>query len=117
MPNVLPQIEDSSQAWIEYKNLRNRINNIIKCEERNYKRKQVSDTLHTPSKFWSMAKEFMNWKSDSGPPTQLEIEGKLVSKASTIASAMNNFFINKVKTIREDIEVVPSNFDMCYKII
>ena len=108
---------DSTAAWTEFKLLRNKINNILKYEERDYKRKQIFDSLGIPSKSWSLAKSYMNWDSNSGPPTELEIKGKLISKACIIASEMNDFFLSKVKTIRDAIEFSPSNFDSCKKIM
>ena len=115
--NLAKKGEDSTVAWKDFKSLRNKINNVLKYEERSYKHQQISDSLGTPSKCWSLAKGFMNWNSDSGPPVELEVEGKLVSKACEIASEMNNFFLSKVNKIREAIEYSPSNYDVCNKII
>ena len=59
----------------------------------------------------------MNWASSSGPPSQLSIYGSLVTKAAIIASEMNQFFINKVKIIRNGIQYVPNLFSKCYEIM
>ena len=58
-------------------------------------------------------KRFMNWVSGSGSPNQLEIDGKLVSKASSIAAAMNNYFIEKVAAVRRDILCFPNTYSEC----
>ena len=51
----------------------------------------------------------MNWKSQRSP-SQLEINGKLVTKAIEIAKHVNEFFIAKVKRIRDTIVNIPANY-------
>ena len=88
---------DSSAAWATYKKLRNNINNRIKYEERSYKNTKIKEDMCDPGKCWSTAKSFMNWQVSSGPPSALEVDGKLVNKASEIAILMNDFFISKLE--------------------
>ena len=59
----------------------------------------------------------MDWVSSSGPPNQLNIAGKLVTKASEIAGHMNSFFMNKVKLIRNGITYIPNTFIKCFEIM
>ena len=66
---------------------------------------------------WRTVKNFMNWKCNSGPPNQLEVHGKLVSNASELAVAMNNYFIQKVQKIRDSISRIPNDFQICKKIM
>ena len=66
---------------------------------------------------WRTTKGFMNWKNKSGPPNQLLINNKLVTKASEIAAEMNCFFIKKVETIREGIKNVTNTFSKCKEIM
>ena len=64
-----------------------------------------------------LAKSFMDWASGSGPPNQLTIKGKLVTKASEIASNMNTFFMDKVKLLRDGISYIPNTFSKCFSIM
>ena len=73
--------------------------------------------MNDPSKCWDKAKEYMNWGSGSGPPNQLQINGELISKASSIATAMNEYFIGKVLAIRNEIKSIPPNLVKCYEIM
>ena len=75
-------------AWGDFKKLRNKVNNNKKRDEKNYKFNKISEALESPSKVWSTAKNFMGWKS-TGSPHQLEVNNKLVTKASEIAKIMN----------------------------
>ena len=100
-------------SWKEYKVLRNKINNKIKLEERKYKLMKINDSLEDTSKTWRTAKTFMNWGSDTSTPSQLLIGGHLVSKAASIATEMNCFFLEKVRLIREQINFILNDFSKC----
>ena len=108
---------DTTDAWARYRKLRNTVNNRLKYEENNYKAEKIQENLDCPAATWSTAKSFMNWASSSGPPSQLSINGRLVTKAASIASEMNKFFIDKIKIIRNGIQYVPNLFGKCYKIM
>ena len=105
--------KDASEAWLNFKRLRNTINNRRKSEEIKYKTKCINQTLSSPSDTWKTAKQFMGWCNKSGPPTQLNSEGRLIKKAADIASEMNHFFMDKIRRIQESIAYVPNSFDAC----
>ena len=52
---------DDAQAWAEYKQLRNKVNNRRKFEEKNFKSGKISQSLDSPADTWKTAKEFMDW--------------------------------------------------------
>ena len=108
--------DEQTYAWNQYKKLRNKINNQKKNEERRFKTEKVAEDLDSPEKTWKTAKEFMDWKQQ-GPPHQLQVNGQLVTKASLIAKYMNEFFIEKVKKIREGIIEVATNLSVCIEIM
>ena len=108
--------EEQKDAWNEFKKLRNKINNVKKQEENNYKSQKVTENLDSPGKVWSTAKNLMGWKT-TGTPHQLEVNNKLVTKASTIAQVMNEFFIEKVQLIRNGLRRVPKRFEECRKLM
>ena len=109
--------KDTFEAWATYIQIRNQVNNRLKYEERNFKEEKIKVSLDSPANTWRTAKGFMNWNSASGPPHQLSIGGSLITKAAHIASEMNSFFINKVKTIRDGIVHVPNAFSKCFEIM
>ena len=106
---------NSSIAWKSYKYLRNKVNNRHKFEEKNFKLEKFHSLKNSPKDYWRTAKSFMNWQSSAGPPSQLQVNGSLISKAADIASEMNNFFINKVNRLRSEIPFCPNNFKKCYE--
>ena len=95
----------------------NEVNNKRKFEEINFKKEKINQNLDCPTKTWQTAKEFMNWESKSGPPHQLSVRGRLVTKASEIATEMNTFFINKVRDIRDSIMFLPNTLSKCTEIM
>ena len=109
--------EAASEAWNKFKKVRNKINNKKKFEERNFKSEKLINSLDSPAHTWSTAKSFMNWKSTGGPPHQLSIAGKLITKASSIAKEMNHFFLDKVKIIREGIRYHSNSFSKCKEVM
>ena len=58
----------------------------------------------------------MNWES-SGTPTQVEVGNKLITKAHLIAEVMNNFFVDKVKQIRNSMGSAGLQLSSCLKIM
>ena len=100
--------KDSTDTWNKYKRLRNTVNNRRKNEEQVYKSERLKQNLDSPSNTWKVSKEYMDWGSGSGPPNQLILGGKLVTKAHDIATHMNSFFLDKVNLIRASIRYIPN---------
>ena len=100
----------ANTAWQKYKQMRNKINNKKKFEEKEFKARKISEAKDCPTQSWRVAKTFMDWKQSGGPPTQLKLNDRLVSKPSIIASEMNKFFLQKIDTIRQNILDLPNCF-------
>ena len=109
--------EAAREAWAEYKKSRNKVNNRKKFEEKSFKSEKICQNLDSPTKTWQTAKSFMDWEDSGGPPTQLCVGNQLITKASLIASEMNQFFIQKVRTIRNGIQHLPNLFTKCKDIM
>ena len=96
--------------WKTYKLLRNNVNCILRSEKRNWQRnkfQKCEEELDT-KQIWKNVKSWLNWTS-SGAPSQLFYEGRLETKPSRLAECMNNFFIQKVRNLKE--RIIPSNSD------
>ena len=114
--NFGPVSEEQREAWKEFKILRNRINNTKKNEEYNFKKSKIEENLSNPAATWSTAKSFMEWRS-AGTPSQLEVNNVLETKAHRIARIMNDYFIDKVRKIRDNMAAVPENLTECLRIM
>ena len=62
----------------------------------------MEDCVEDSSKVWKNAKSFLGWSS-GGPPTKLMQDGKLYTKPGDLNKLMNEFFIKKVKDLRDNI--------------
>ena len=108
--------EDQEKAWGEYKRIRNLINNRKGSEENEFKRRKIQESINDTAKVWKISKTFMKWKS-TGTPTQLEENGRLVTSAKLIAQVMNNFFIEKIRSIRQSMAMVAINMAPCKQVM
>ena len=104
------------EAWGQYKAFRNIVNNRKKTEEVKYKSSKITENLDCASKTWKTTKMFMDWKT-TGTPHQIEVDGRLVTQARLIAKYMNEFFIDKVQTIRLAMGQTLENLSTCTRIM
>ena len=108
--------EDQKVAWGEYKRLRNRINNTKGMEEEIFKKEKIKENIGDTAKVWRDTKMFMGWKT-VGTPAQLEEQGQLITSAAAISKLMNQFFVEKVKQIRQKMARVVINLSHCMHIM
>ena len=92
----------SGENWQAYKHLRNTVNNRLKSEKRNCLTQQFNEKSNDSSKLWRSIKSWLQWKT-TGPPTQLFHNGQLINSPSGLSQTMNNFFVGKTTTIRNNL--------------
>ena len=78
---------------------------IFPEDGKEWERRKLSSSDNSPAKMWKSVKGIIGW-SNSGPPTKLFHEGKMVNSPSGLARTLNNYFINKVKGLRQSIPLV-----------
>ena len=104
--------QEEIDAWNKFKILRNRINNLKKKEVNNYK-KQVLANCDGDSKLtWDSVKAFMDWKGPASPH-QLVVENKFYRKSKEVANLLNEFFIGKIKSLRDNFQDQEVNLEGC----
>ena len=86
----------------QYKALRNQATSIMRQEKREWEKQKLNSNKQDPSRLWKNVKTWLNW-NNSGPPTKLFHNGRLVSSPAGIAGAMNSFFLDKVAGLRKRI--------------
>ena len=90
------------EDWKKFRDLRNTINNRLKHEKLKNQREKINECKNNSKDIWKNIKQFLQWSS-GGPPTQLFHNGNLSTKPSDISKIMNEFFINKVNTLRSNL--------------
>ena len=85
--------------WRLYKSLRNTATSKMRQEKKAWEKMKLESTKHNPSTLWKSVKTWLNW-NNSGPPSQLFHQGRLINSPAGLAGTMNSFFIDKVNTLR-----------------
>ena len=69
---------------------------------RHWQKSKLEECGEDSSKIWKNVRGILNWRS-SGSPNQLFYEGSLINKPQEIAEAQNQFFLNKIQLIRDNL--------------
>ena len=88
----------NTEDWKKFKCLRNKINNRLRFEEINWQKVKLDECGNSSKKVWKNVKGILNWKT-SGSPSQLFYKGSLIQKPQELATAQNEFFIDKIDQI------------------
>ena len=107
-------LEEEVLAWGKFKNYRNKVNKNKKNDEYKFKRDNIAGNLDNPTTMWGTIKGFMNWKKAS-TPNQIVKDNILYTKARDVARVMNEFFVQKVRDIRNKFDGVAPNYEHCKK--
>ena len=59
---------NKSEDWYNYKIMRNKINNRLKVEKKNWQRMKLDNCESDPSRTWKNVKGWLGWNT-GGPPT------------------------------------------------
>ena len=102
----------NQDTFEEYKTLRNCVSIKLKKAESEYYEKKFA-TAETSSELWKGAKQVLgNVKSNF--PTQILAMGKLLSNPKAMASAVNEFFLQKIEKLKEESS---SNIDSSTEVL
>ena len=88
--------------WGKYRYLRNKVTKNLKTEKKSWQKKKLEECNKDSAKLWANVKGWLNWSSSSSP-SKLFAEGRIETSPLKIATIMNNFYIDKVQKIREDL--------------
>ena len=89
----------------------------MRSEKRQWQQDKLQSFGNDSSSIWKNIKNWLGW-SKGGPPTKLMENGNLQSKPKVLARIMNEFFISKVKGLREKLPTVCENpLNLIYNIM
>ena len=92
----------SQEDWRNFKSIRNQVTRRLRTEESCWQGKKLKNCSGSPSEQWQQVLGWLGWKS-SGSPNQLFHAGRLLNKPSEIADCQNEYFVNKVQQIRDNL--------------
>ena len=67
-----------------------------------WQKQKLENSSNDSGKLWKHVLGWLNWIS-SASPTKLYHEGQIVTSPAKLAEIMNNFFVNKIDKIRQNI--------------
>ena len=102
------KVTHNPTTWKDYRRIRNLATASLKKDSKDTLSKQLDGK--NPNDKWKAARQMAGTKV-TGPPSQLVDQGQTITSPSKMAQTMNNFYINKIKKIREKF-LEPTN-DPC----
>ena len=72
------------------------------AKEKHWQKQKPDECGENPTKIWKNVKGIVNWIS-SGSPNQLFFRGQLLSKPQELAEAQNDYFLEKIQLIRDNL--------------
>ena len=85
-----------------FKVLRNKVTKILRSDKLNWQKNKLESCNNDSGKLWKNILGWLNWCS-SASPTKLYHAGQIVTSPARLAEIMNNFFVNKIATIRQGL--------------
>ena len=92
----------SEEDWKQFRQLRNQVTSKLRTEKSNWQKNKLKSCTGKPGEQWKQVLGWLSWNTATSP-TQLYHEGRMVNKPREIADFQNDFFINKVSKIRENL--------------
>ena len=92
----------TDENFKNYKNLRNKVTSSLKKDKMNWQKQKLKNCNNDPGQLWKNILGWLNWCS-SGSPSKLYHAGQIVTSPAMLAEIMNNYFVDKIATIRQDL--------------
>ena len=91
-----------ARDWKNFKVMRNKVIKRQRTEEFMGQKARLDQSCMDSSQTWKQVKNILNWEGASSP-NQLFHDGTLYTKSQDIATAQNQFFLDKVKSIKNNL--------------
>ena len=88
--------------WRMYRAIRNQVTARCRTDKAEWEREKLDHINNTSTDTWQTVKGWLGWGS-AGTPTKLFSDGRLVTSPGGLAACMNNFFLDKIKRLRQNI--------------
>ena len=85
-----------------FKTLRNKVTKHLKNDKLKWQKQKLENCKNDSGKLWKNILGWVNWIS-SGSPTKLYHHGQIVTSPAKLAEIMNNFFVDKVARIQQNL--------------
>ena len=100
--------------WLKFKKARNKVSKHLKQNKTTWQKITLENCNSDSGKIWGNVLGWLNWTKSSSSPTKLFHNGKLETSPKELTKIMNNYYIDKIKKIRNDLP--PANADPLSKL-
>lgn len=95
----------------EYKQIKNKLNNLLKQEEKRYYNNILNQNKNKLSKIWQTLNQVINRKKRTGSKITFNNNGTSITRDEDIATHFNNYFQNAPKLLYD--KLTPISMDPC----
>ena len=92
----------TNENFSRYKTLRNKVTSSLRNDKTQWQKQKLASCNNEPGKLWKNILGWLNWCS-SGSPSKLYHAGQIVTSPAKLAEILNNFFVDKIDTIRQGL--------------
>ena len=92
----------TNENFSRYKTLRNKVTSSLRNDKTQWQKQKLASCNNDPGKLWKNILGWLNWCS-SGSPSKLYHAGQIVTSPAKLAEILNNFFVDKIDTIRQGL--------------
>ena len=93
-----------AEDWEAYKELRNSVSSTLKKEKKSWQEQKLQSFGNDTSSVWKNVKSWLGWTSGGSPTMLVENgTGTVHTKPSDLSRIMNEFFVNKVAHLRNNL--------------
>ena len=103
----------TAESFKDYRRLRNLVSSKLKTAEKDYYKSKFNNPEASTRDLWQNAYQVVG-KVRSVFPSQIIVNGRLISKPIDMATEVNNFFTHKIKNIKDKLSAL-TNEDAALK--
>ena len=90
------------EDWRLFRSIRNQVTAKCREDKRKWEKEKLDAADNSSTKIWKTVRGWLGW-GISATPTQIFWEGSLVTSPKGLCMAMNKFFLEKIRKLRDSI--------------
>lgn len=97
------------EDWKIYRKLRNQVTKLNQSKKKKYFQQKLCDSAGDSRKLWKTLNVIM-CKRNRSTPNFVEVEGKFFTRPADVANYFNDFFSNKVNSLRTQMSSIDNSY-------
>ena len=96
---------DAAKSSPQYRALRNKASSLVRRDKLKTNLRRLKEAKGNPETVWQLANSAMGKNSRHSLPSYLQINGEKTTSPEAAASGLNEFYVEKIKTLRSKMPV------------